>query len=50
MLDNMINMDGLTAGRSLRDRKPVTYTFGRQNIVISLANICFYFLISCHAH
>lgn len=29
MLDNMINMDGLgAAGRSLRDRKPVTYTFG----------------------
>nr|GMD80994.1 DDT domain-containing protein DDR4 [Ipomoea batatas] len=27
MLDNMINMDGHLAGRSLRDRKPVTYTF-----------------------
>ncbi|XP_019153157.1 PREDICTED: DDT domain-containing protein DDR4-like [Ipomoea nil] len=27
MLDNMIHMDGLLAGRSLRDRKPVTYTF-----------------------
>ncbi|KAL3642438.1 DDT domain-containing protein ddr4 [Castilleja foliolosa] len=27
MLDNMMNMDGLVAGRSLRDRKPVTYTF-----------------------
>ncbi|XP_047327091.1 DDT domain-containing protein DDR4-like isoform X2 [Impatiens glandulifera] len=27
LLDNMMNMDGLTAGRSLRDRKPVTYTF-----------------------
>ncbi|KAL3640636.1 hypothetical protein CASFOL_015604 [Castilleja foliolosa] len=27
MLDNMMNMDGLIAGRSLRDRKPVTYTF-----------------------
>ncbi|CAI9754630.1 unnamed protein product [Fraxinus pennsylvanica] len=27
MLDNMINMDGFAAGRSLRDRKPVTYTF-----------------------
>ncbi|XP_051116916.1 DDT domain-containing protein DDR4-like [Andrographis paniculata] len=27
MLDSMISMDGLTAGRSLRDRKPVTYTF-----------------------
>ncbi|KAK6153359.1 hypothetical protein DH2020_012998 [Rehmannia glutinosa] len=27
MLDNMLNMDGLGAGRSLRDRKPVTYTF-----------------------
>ncbi|XP_022885279.1 DDT domain-containing protein DDR4-like isoform X1 [Olea europaea var. sylvestris] len=27
MLDNLINIDGLGAGRSLRDRKPVTYTF-----------------------
>ncbi|KAH6801236.1 DDT domain superfamily [Perilla frutescens var. hirtella] len=27
MLDSMISMDGLAAGRSLRDRKPVTYTF-----------------------
>ncbi|PIN02662.1 hypothetical protein CDL12_24822 [Handroanthus impetiginosus] len=27
MLDSMINIDGLGAGRSLRDRKPVTYTF-----------------------
>ncbi|XP_051133252.1 DDT domain-containing protein DDR4-like [Andrographis paniculata] len=27
MLDNMMNVDGLATGRSLRDRKPVTYTF-----------------------
>ncbi|XP_073016182.1 DDT domain-containing protein DDR4-like [Primulina eburnea] len=27
MLDSMINLDGLSAGRSLRDRKHVTYTF-----------------------
>ncbi|KAL0335674.1 UNVERIFIED_CONTAM: DDT domain-containing protein DDR4 [Sesamum radiatum] len=27
MLHSMINMDGLATGRSLRDRKPVTYTF-----------------------
>ncbi|KAM3381024.1 hypothetical protein BC332_32560 [Capsicum chinense] len=27
MLDNMLNVDGLSGGRSLRDRKPVTYTF-----------------------
>ncbi|CAA3026455.1 Hypothetical predicted protein [Olea europaea subsp. europaea] len=27
MLDNLINIDGLGAGRSLRDRKHVTYTF-----------------------
>ncbi|KAH9602138.1 hypothetical protein KSS87_018242 [Heliosperma pusillum] len=27
LLDNFVNMDGLGAGRSLRDRKPVTYTF-----------------------
>ncbi|KAK6123345.1 hypothetical protein DH2020_042905 [Rehmannia glutinosa] len=26
MLDGIISMDGLAAGRSLRDRKPVTYT------------------------
>lgn len=31
MLDNMIHMDGLLTGRSLRDRKPVTYTFGWSN-------------------
>ncbi|KAL1553520.1 DDT domain-containing protein DDR4-like [Salvia divinorum] len=27
MLDNMIGLDAIAAGRSLRDRKPVTYTF-----------------------
>nr|DAD31117.1 TPA_asm: hypothetical protein HUJ06_009968 [Nelumbo nucifera] len=27
LLDNYLNVDGLAAGRSLRDRKPVTYTF-----------------------
>ncbi|KAK4437127.1 DDT domain-containing protein DDR4 [Sesamum alatum] len=27
MLDSMMSIDGLGAGRSLRDRKPVTYTF-----------------------
>ncbi|KAL9434334.1 hypothetical protein AB3S75_029050 [Citrus x aurantiifolia] len=27
LLDNFINVDGLGPGRSLRDRKPVTYTF-----------------------
>ncbi|PIM97993.1 hypothetical protein CDL12_29528 [Handroanthus impetiginosus] len=27
LLNNMMNMEGLTGGRSLRDRKPVTYTF-----------------------
>ncbi|KAL7161542.1 hypothetical protein ACSBR2_042081 [Camellia fascicularis] len=27
LLDNMLNVDGLAPGRSLRDRKPVTYTF-----------------------
>ncbi|XP_074316972.1 DDT domain-containing protein DDR4-like [Silene latifolia] len=27
LLDNFVSMDGLGAGRSLRDRKPVTYTF-----------------------
>lgn len=38
MLDNMINMDGFVAGRSLRDRKPVTYTFGKTIVVLSLHN------------
>lgn len=36
MLDNMITMDGLVTGRSLRDRKPVTYTFGMCNVVTTL--------------
>ncbi|CAL1367989.1 unnamed protein product [Linum trigynum] len=27
LLDNYMHVDGLAAGRSLRDRKPVTYTF-----------------------
>ncbi|XP_038680359.1 DDT domain-containing protein DDR4-like [Tripterygium wilfordii] len=27
LLDNFLNLDGLGPGRSLRDRKPVTYTF-----------------------
>ncbi|KAJ4972757.1 hypothetical protein NE237_005931 [Protea cynaroides] len=27
LLDNFVNVDGLASGRSLRDRKPVTYTF-----------------------
>ncbi|GMH21959.1 hypothetical protein Nepgr_023802 [Nepenthes gracilis] len=27
LLDNIMTIDGLAAGRSLRDRKPVTYTF-----------------------
>ncbi|MED6106947.1 hypothetical protein PIB30_009556 [Stylosanthes scabra] len=27
LLDNFLGVDGLAAGRSLRDRKPVTYTF-----------------------
>uniref|UniRef100_A0A7C9E9C5 DDT domain-containing protein n=1 Tax=Opuntia streptacantha TaxID=393608 RepID=A0A7C9E9C5_OPUST len=27
LLDNFVTVDGLVAGRSLRDRKPVTYTF-----------------------
>ena len=29
LLDNFLAVDGLAAGRSLRDRKPVTYTFGK---------------------
>lgn len=33
MLDNMLNMDGLSGGRALRDRKPVTYTFGKCSLL-----------------
>lgn len=29
LLDSYLASDGLTTGRSLRDRKPVTYTFGK---------------------
>ncbi|KAF8732005.1 hypothetical protein HU200_015955 [Digitaria exilis] len=29
LLDSYLTSDGLTTGRSLRDRKPVTYTFGK---------------------
>lgn len=29
LLDNFLGVDGLATGRSLRDRKPVTYTFGK---------------------
>lgn len=29
LLDNFLSVDGLSLGRSLRDRKPVTYTFGK---------------------
>lgn len=50
MLDNMVHMDGLAAGRSLRDRKPVTYTFGKSFFspgehVASSINISFMFSI-----
>ncbi|KAF8399388.1 hypothetical protein HHK36_015252 [Tetracentron sinense] len=31
LLDSFVNVDGLASGRSLRDRKPVTYTFGKNN-------------------
>ena len=41
MLDNMMNMDGLAAGRSLRDRKPVTYTFGK----VSMGCLAYYVFI-----
>ena len=29
LLDSYLTSDGHTTGRSLRDRKPVTYTFGK---------------------
>ena len=34
LLDNFVSVDGLAPGRSLRDRKPVTYTFGKRNLLI----------------
>lgn len=37
LLDNVIPSDGLTSGRSLRDRKPVTYTFDDYDRSISEA-------------
>ena len=33
LLDNYLVVDGLATGRSLRDRKPVTYTFGKSKKV-----------------
>lgn len=30
LLDNFLGVDGIAPGRSLRDRKPVTYTFGKK--------------------
>lgn len=33
LLDNYLGIDGLAPGRSLRDRKPVTYTFGKSTKV-----------------
>jgi len=33
LLDNYLVVDGLGPGRSLRDRKPVTYTFGKSKKV-----------------
>ncbi|KAJ8753524.1 hypothetical protein K2173_022765 [Erythroxylum novogranatense] len=37
LLDNFLNMGGLAVGRSLRDRKPVTYTFDDYDRSISEA-------------
>lgn len=34
LLDNMISMDGLPHGRSLRGRKHVSYTFGKRSIYV----------------
>lgn len=42
LLDNFLSVDGLGPGRSLRDRKPVTYTFGNSSndhIYISFLHI-----------
>jgi hypothetical protein len=37
LLDSYLTSDGHTTGRTLRDRKPVTYTFGNiQNELIIL--------------
>ncbi|GAB4845546.1 hypothetical protein Ancab_038951 [Ancistrocladus abbreviatus] len=37
LLDNFVTIDGVAAGRSLRDRKPVTYTFDDYDRSISEA-------------
>jgi hypothetical protein len=34
LLDNYLIADGISAGRALRDRKPVTYTFGKQKVIL----------------
>lgn len=41
LLDNFLSVDGLAPGRSLRDRKPVTYTFGENNLSI----LCIYIIM-----
>lgn len=44
MLDSMMSTD-LAAGRSLRDRKPVTYTFGMCSAVLSLRDVLFCYIL-----
>ncbi|KAF8644860.1 hypothetical protein HU200_066304 [Digitaria exilis] len=40
LLDSYLTSDGLTTGRSLRDRKPVTYTFGKiHNALIGILSV-----------
>lgn len=43
LLDSYMTADGLSTGRSLRDRKPVTYTFGKSLIAEILDNHFFPF-------
>lgn len=40
LLDNFLGVDGLATGRSLRDRKPVTYTFGKSKVYCDFKTFC----------
>lgn len=43
LLENFLDVDGFGAGRSLRNRKAVTYTFGMgSTIFVSYQNSCTY--------
>lgn len=43
LLDNYLVADGLGPGRSLRDRKPVRYTFGKAMTLLKIHAPWFFF-------